>query len=212
MPDDYVELPGSYREPPKTAVAIASVHAVNPSEEIEVSVYLKDRDADPLQQPPMSAKEFAARAQPAPSAEALNTQRQDSYKEDIDAISQFASSAGLSVVKVDPARRLIKISGPADKLEAAFRTKLHYYNDGKTPFRARAGVLSVPSDIVGRIDAVLGLDTRPIAKPKLMRHIDPHAIVGHLPNEIGKMYRIPKNAWNGGRTVHCADRTRRGIS
>ena len=51
--------------------------------------------------------------------------------------------------------------------------------------------------MVGSIEAVLGLDTRPIAKPKLKRHLDPHAITGHLPNEIAKLYGFPATADSG---------------
>ena len=66
---NYVELPDSHRDAPQeAATAIASVRNVNLSEEIEVSVYLKDRGTDPLlQQPPITADEAAAKAQPAPS-------------------------------------------------------------------------------------------------------------------------------------------------
>ena len=63
---------------------------------------------------------------------------------------------------------------------------------GKTPFRARAGALSVPANIVDSIEAVLGLDTRPIAEPKLTPHIDPHAVFGHLPTEVAELYGFPK--------------------
>jgi len=197
MTSAYVELPGSHREPPKETPAIASVRAVNPSEEIEISIYLKDRDPDPLKQPPITADESAAQARSAQSFESLNAQRLQEYKPDVDAISKFITTAGLSIVKIDLARRLIKVSGTADKLESAFRTTLHYYNDGKTPFRARAGSLSVPADVVDSIEAVLGLDTRPIAKPKLTYHLNPHAIVGHLPNEVAKLYGFPTTAGMG---------------
>ena len=140
MPADYVELPGSHRDAPKVAPAIASVRAVNRSEEIEVSLYLKDREPDPLlRQAPISATQAAASTQSTPAYENLNAQRVQEYKVDIDAISKFCSAAGLSIVKIDPARRLIKISGTAEKLEAAFRTKLHYYNDGKNAFSRQSG-------------------------------------------------------------------------
>src|SRR5262249_27877492 len=99
--------------------------------------------------------------------------------------------------KQDPARRLVKLSGPIDKLEAAFRTKLHYYNDGKQAFRARSGSLSAPADVVNSIEAVLGLDTRPIAKPKLQPHVDPHTIAGHLPNEVANLYAFPATTRQG---------------
>lgn len=196
---NYVELPGSHIDAPKqAATAIASVRAVNPSDQIEVSLYLKDRATNSLlEQSSITADEAAEKAQSARSFQDLNAQRSQEYKADIDAISQFVSAAGLSIVKIDPARRLIKISGTAEKLEAAFRTKLHYYNDGKTSFRARAGSLSVPADVVGSVEAVLGLDTRPIAKPKFTRHLDPHAIVGHLPNQFAELYGFPSTTGMG---------------
>jgi kumamolisin len=197
MTSAYVELPGSHRDPPKETPAIAAVRAVNPSEEIEISIYLKDREPDPLQQPAITATEDAAQARSAQSFESLNAQRLEDYKQDIDAISKFVTTAGLSIVKIDPARRLVKVSGTAEKLESAFRTTLHYYNDGKTPFRARAGSLSVPADVVDSIEAVLGLDTRPIAKSKLTFHPNPHAIAGHLPNEVAKLYGFPTTAGMG---------------
>jgi kumamolisin len=93
--------------------------------------------------------------------------------------ADLATKTGLSVVRRDPARRLVKLAGSLENMEAAFRTKLHYYSDGKVSYRARAGALSAPADIVDRIEAVVGLDTRPIAKPKLRHHADPHTVVGH---------------------------------
>jgi kumamolisin len=195
MTSAYLELPGSHRDPPKDASAIASAHAVSPADQIEVSIYLKDHDSDPIDQTPISAAEYAATAKSAKSANDVQTQRLAEYQPDIDAISKFASEAGLSVVKVDASRRLVKVSGTVTNLEAAFRTKLHYYNNGVTSFRARAGSLSVPADVADKIEAVLGLDTRPLAKPKLT--IDPHIIVGHLPSEIAKLYDFPSTAGKG---------------
>lgn len=193
MSNDYVEIPGSYREPPAGPAPIAAVHAVNPAEPIEISVYVKDRAGDPLlMQEPIAAGEAApARNESRPGG------GQADYSGDFARITRFASANGLSVVKQDPSRRLVKLAGPADRLESAFRTRLHYYNDGDTAFRARTGTLSAPADVVGSIEAVLGFDTRPIAKPKLKRHLDPHAITGHLPNDIARLYRFPATAGSG---------------
>lgn len=196
MATKFVEIPGSYRDPPAGPEPIAAVHAVNPSERIEVSVYVKDRGRDPLlQQGPISAD--AAMSAP----QAKNKDSNNEHSDDFAKIKQFANASGLSVVQEDSERRLIKLAGPADKLEAAFRTKLHYYNDGKNAFRARSGALSAPSEIVGSIEAVLGLDTRPIAKPKLRRQANPHSVVGHLPSEIGRLYDFPVT--KGAATGQC---------
>jgi kumamolisin len=193
MPNDYMEIPGSYREPPAGPAPIAAVRAVNPAEQIEVSVYVKDNDQDQdplLKQGPIAAGQAA-------SARTVSQASQADYSDAFARITKFASENGLSVVKQDPSRRLVKLAGPADKLEAAFRTKLHYYNDGAAAFRARSGSLSAPADMVDSIEAVLGLDTRPIAKPKLKRHIDPHAIGGHLPNQIAGFYGFPTSKGEG---------------
>jgi kumamolisin len=193
---NYVEIPGSHREPPKGLPAIAATHAATQGEPIEISVYLKDRSGDDLlQQGPVSGSEAAA-ANNAPAHD-LGSQRAVEYADDFAKIADFANETGLAIVKQDPARRLVKLSGPIDKIEAAFRTKLQHYNDGQQGFRARSGSLSAPADVVERVEAVLGLDTRPIAKPKLTHHFNPHAVVGHLPTEVAKLYGFPKTAGMG---------------
>lgn len=195
MPAKYVEIPGSHRDAPESAPPIAAAHIAAHAEPIEVSVYLKDREGDSLlEQGPISAKELAAKARK--PARKVGAQA-NKYADDFAKIAAFANETGLSIVKQDPARRLIKLSGPIDKMEAAFRTKLHYYNDGQHAFRARSGTLSAPADVVESVEAVLGLDTRPIAKPKLQHHIDPHAVVGHLPTDVASLYSFPNTAGKG---------------
>lgn len=192
---NYVEIPGSHRDAPKGLPAIASAHAAAPAEPIEISVYLKDRDGDDLLgQGPISASEAAVKNA---SAQQLASQRAAQYADAFAKIASFANETGLAVVKQDPARRLVKLSGPIDKVEAAFRTKLHYYNDGQQGFRARSGTLSAPADVADSVEAVLGLDTRPVAKPRLTRHFNPHAIEGHLPNQVAKLYNFPKTNGKG---------------
>jgi hypothetical protein len=62
MSNKYIEIPGSFRAAPPELTPIAAVHQIKPSEPIEVSVYLKDRGADPLlNQGPISATDAAAR-------------------------------------------------------------------------------------------------------------------------------------------------------
>src|SRR5215475_2062218 len=200
MPTKYVEIPGSHRDLPEEAQAIApAAHPKGSAESIEISIYLKPREADALlQQPPITAQEAAATGQGHALPRDVGAERATSYADDLAKISAFANKNGLSIVKEEPARRLVKLSGPIDKIEAAFRTKLHYYNDGKHAFRARSGSLSAPADVVDSIEAVLGLDTRPIAKPRMQHHFDPHATAGHLPNEVAKLYDFPRTPKYGG--------------
>ena len=187
----YVEIDGSQRDAPRTASLVSAARSSGP---IEVSVYLKARDDDPLlSMAPVTAAEAAARRKSAVlrSRQDVAAERAESHAADIDKIIAFANAAGLTVVKTDPGRRLVKLAGSIEKMEAAFRTKLHDYHDGEVAFRARAGSLSVPEDIADVVDAVLGLDTRPQAKPRLVRHAATKAVTGHLPNEVAKLYDFP---------------------
>ena len=200
MPTNYVEIPGSHRDAPADAQQIAAAaHAGGSTEPIEISIYLKPREADPLlQQEPITAQAAAAAGQGHALPRDVSAQRATTYADEFAKIAAFANETGLSIVNQDPARRLVKLSGPVDKIESAFRTKLHYYHDGKQAFRARSGSLSAPADVVDSIEAVLGLDTRPIAKPRLQHHFNPHAAGGHLPNEVAKLYAFPSTPNHGG--------------
>ncbi|KMO21023.1 hypothetical protein SQ03_04365 [Methylobacterium platani JCM 14648] len=195
-------MPGSYRPAPEQAAAPRTAPRaageVKANDTIEVSVYLKDRDDDALLAiGPQSADPAGAPAAAATPRANLRGERTESLKGDIAKVVGFANATGLSVVKTDPARRLVKLAGPADKLEAAFRTKLHYYNSGAEAFRARSGTLSAPKDVADAIESVLGLDTRPQARPRFTRHAEPHATVGHLPNEVARLYGFPQTPGRG---------------
>jgi kumamolisin len=74
----------------------------------------------------------------------LRARRAIQHQDDIRLLTEFAVDNGLTVSEVDPARRLVKLSGPASKMQAAFGTTLGVYTDGKQQFRARTGVLRLP--------------------------------------------------------------------
>src|SRR5262249_43689271 len=87
---------------------------------------------------------------------------------DPDAISKvaaFAQDHGLAVVKSDAARRVVVLAGPASNMEAAFDVKLQHFEREGRVFRGRVGTVRVPADIADLIEAVVGLDQRPQARP-----------------------------------------------
>ncbi len=142
-----VEFPASERHAPAHATQREAVAA---HEHIEISLYLKPRHE--------AHTGHDTRA-------GMTARRTTLHAHDIKLIHEFAHEAGLAVVATEPARRLIRLSGPASKMEAAFHTKLHHYHDGKTTFRGRTGRLHLPSDVALVVESVLGLDTRPAARP-----------------------------------------------
>ena len=200
----YAPFAGSLRAAP----AAAPIRPVEPQQVIEVSIYLKDRSGDPLlEQPPQAQAAstdtdagvrgpmpLAMLPGAAPPRAALRSQRLDECADGFARVAEFASRNGLTVTGQEPARRLIKLSGTAEKLEAAFQTTLHEYGSAGGTFRARTGTLHLPTDLGDSVAAVLGLDQRPIATPKLRPLVDTAALSGFLPNAVGRMYDFPATA------------------
>ncbi|WP_197495886.1 S53 family peptidase [Acidihalobacter yilgarnensis] len=181
----YIELPGSH----KTVPAATRLAHVSPGEFIEISLYLKPQ--------PHEAVSHGRETR-----EGLDKRRAEAYQTEIRRIVDFTREAGLSVITVEPGRRLIRISGTTQGIEAAFRTRLEHYHDGTHSFRARSGPLWVPEEVAAVTEAVLGLDTRPIAEP---RHIvplhDAASMPGHLPNAIGALYDVPTDVTGMGQCI-----------
>lgn len=178
----YIKVPGSDRmEPVATRVS-----DVSPDEPIEISVYLKPHPDNPTH--------HYTRAE-------MNTLRAASHQNNIQCITDFAQQTGLSVVSIEPGRRLIKLLGPAAKVEPAFRTKLYYYHDGKNHFRGRSGPLQLPEDVTAIVEAVLGLDTRPAAKSRIVRLHDASVMPGYLPNQVGTLYDFPTDVSGAGQCI-----------
>jgi kumamolisin len=163
------ELPGSHRQPLAEAKSLGRV----PDDEIiTVSLYLKPHDE------PMTAQ----------SRTALRQHRETAHADDFAKVVHFAEEAGLSVVETDAARRLVKLSGTASALQQAFGTELHRVEyDGKI-CRARTGALHLPAPLIDNVLAVLGLDTRPAANPKIVPHQGTVQPTGFLPTQVASLY------------------------
>ena len=183
----YREFSPSHRAAPKSAVRVGSVPA---QERIEVSVYLKQRTTSPA----ANNAEIDARQN-------LLAQRQVQYADDIELVRAFADEHGLRVTSVEPARRLIKLDGTAAQMQAAFRCDLASYRQNEKTFRVRSGALSLPTNLLAVIESVLGLDTRPAAKPRLVVHPDPKVASSYLPNEVAALYRFPTTVTGAGQGI-----------
>ncbi len=84
-----------------------------------------------------------------------------------DQVRAFAHKSGLSVDEgaSSLARRTIVLRGTVSNLEAAFGVKLDDYKTEEQQFHSYTGTISLPQEHAGPIEAVLGLDSHPIAKP-----------------------------------------------
>lgn len=133
--------------------------AIDPGERVEVSVMLRPRR-------PLPDAEQLAKAAPLSRDEFAETYGADPA--DVAKVKEFASSTGLEVVQADAARRTVVLGGPASQVATAFGVELqrHTAEDG-TSYRAPDHEPSVPPDLQDIVQGVFGLDTHPIAQPRV---------------------------------------------
>ena len=98
------------------------------------------------------------------------------------------------------------LRGPASKMEAAFGVTLHdYEKDGKT-FHSYIGTISMPQEHAEPVEAVLGLDNHPIARPHF-RLLDnkkkrtPAQIASFNPPQVAQLYNFPTGVNGAGQTI-----------
>jgi kumamolisin len=163
----------------------------DPAQQLEVSVYLKPQGTQPARE----------------TREQMRARRSAEHADDLQNIRAFAAEHGLRVVSVAPERRLARLSGSAAQFGAAFQTSLGVYDAGQGEYRGYEGSLSVPANLASSIESVLGLDTRPVARPHLVKLADlsdlakPALETIHRPNEMAALYNFPANVNGAGQCV-----------
>ena len=192
---DRVPVPGSVRQlvPGHTRVGDVDLDA-----DLEITVYVRPRAAVDW------VDDEAAR----PPAERRRVSRQEwaaahgASDEDLDAVSAFASSFGLSVVGLDAARRTVQLRGPLRAAVAAFGPQMEGQfvpSPGADSYRARSGGLTVPSALDGVIVGVFGLDNRP--QSQVLIRFDPNATTTYTPVEVANAYAFPESVTGEGESV-----------
>ena len=107
---------------------------------------------------------------------------------------------GLRVLDADAGSRRIRVEGSVGLLSEVFETTLHRARTaGEQPrggeseaYRYRTGELTLPFALRGATVAVLGLDSRPQARPHFrLRRAAKAADVSYTPLQVGAAYRFP---------------------
>jgi kumamolisin len=185
-------VPGSERQPLPGAVPI---EPTAPDERLEVTVLVRRRNAQSL-------KAHAATAKPGAHldhADFVKTYGAD--QADVDQVAAFAEAHGLAVAHTDLGRRLVILSGTAQQFEAAFEVKLQEFQYDEGTYRGREGAVHVPDELAGVVEAVMGLDNRPVAKPhfRLRPAMAAHAggSGSFTPPQLAKLYDFPAGTGAG---------------
>src|SRR5271165_3754294 len=156
----HINLPGSIRRP---LAGARIVGAVDPDQRIEITIQVRRRPGSDLDatvnkiaSQGLADRKYLTRDELASQAGADPA--------DIAKIDAFAHEHALTVLEADAARRTVKLSGRVADLSTAFGVKLKRYKAGTISYRGRTGSLTIPAELEGIVERVLGLDDRPVVE------------------------------------------------
>jgi kumamolisin len=118
-------------------------------------------------------------------------------------VRAFAREFNLKV-ETDPTsavRRTIQLTGTAADIQKAFGVELKQTSIDGAEYRVREGGIHLPSSLIGVVEAVLGLDNRPQAKPHFRVRGNQAAPASYTPPQVAKAYQWPSNASGAGQTI-----------
>ncbi len=118
-------------------------------------------------------------------------------------VKSFARQFNLTVEPDATAslRRTLMLTGSVADLQRAFSVQLHHKDIDGTTCRVREGAIQLPASLIGHVEAVLGLDNRPQAKPHF-RVATPHVTnVSYTPPQVAQAYQFPAGATARGQTI-----------
>lgn len=193
-----VPLPGSERPKftedsmPHAIVAHAVEHA--PEQPVTVSVIVKRRA-------PVDLESVISSGQHLSREEYGKLHGADPAS--IEAVKEFAAEFGLTVEKqpeTDENYRTLHLTGTLQQMEKAFDVGLKMHATQSGNLRVREGSVCLPEELIPHVEAVLGLDNRPQAKPHC-RRIVAHATSSYTPVQVAQLYGFPTDAKATGQTI-----------
>ncbi|MDB5398559.1 MAG: Peptidase propeptide [Rhodopila sp.] len=194
-------LKGSERQPLPGA---KSVGKADPTERLEVTVLLRRNQPDVLKGR-VQKLSHPDHVGPHLSREAF-AQQFGARDSDLAEIRTFAAAHDLAVVQEHAGRRTVILSGTVGRFNAAFGVDLQRFEYPGGSYRGRVGNVQVPGELKDCVEAVLGLDNRPVAKPHFRTHqprgnVQWHAnggnSVSYSPLQIAAAYNFPPGAGKG---------------
>jgi kumamolisin len=194
-------LTGSERQPLPGAKATG---VADPTERLEVTVLLRRQHAADLTN---RVKKLSQRESVGGHLDRKEFESQfGAHSADIDKVKAFAREHGLAVVQEHAGRRTVVLSGTVAQFNAAFGVKLQRYEYAGGSYRGREGAVQLPDQLQGVVEAVLGLDDRPAARP----HFRARPVRGNVhwladsgdgssftPIELASLYNFPPGTGAG---------------
>jgi kumamolisin len=194
-------LTGSRREPLPGSRPIGKA---NPAERLEATLLLRRRAAEELK--------GRVRRLGAGEKSAGHMRREDFARQygadprDLDAVRKFAQAHGLAVAQEDAARRTVILAGTVAQFNDAFGVDLQQFEHDEGSYRGRTGSIHLPDELNGVVEAVLGLDNRPQARPHFRNGLAPSkgrgrsaaaASTSFTPIQLAQLYDFPSGTGQG---------------
>jgi hypothetical protein len=179
VPQGYRQLNGSERPRSSSAKLLGPL---DPNEIVSVALILRHKPGSPAlpdlqywHDTPLGHRQYLS---PERYAEIYGASQAD-----LDAVTSFALSHGLTILRSHAGRRTVDISGTAAQLNAAFGIQLNRYQSPRpSPKRSRTagaedeayathihrgydGPVYIPSGLSGIVTAVIGFDNRAVGGP-----------------------------------------------
>jgi kumamolisin len=192
-----VPIPNSDHSAPRNSRHVGKTSA---AQQITVTVVLKR--AQPLDLSALKGRQLSRE-------EYLNNH--GATQQAMDQVRTLATRHGLTLVHEDRAARRVWLRGTAQQLEQTFGIDLQDYEYTAPPpagryFHAFTGTMSVPEPESAVIETVLGLDTRPIARPHIrwltqMPAAPNAAQTSFTPPQVAQAYDYPTKANGTGQCI-----------
>lgn len=191
-PDKFVKIPGS------TRIALPNARKVrdaDPNEQISVTMLIRRPSISPVQQR-INAQALSER----------NYLSREGFKadhgvdpEDLKKVEQFAHQYGLTVKETNEAAGIVVLIGSTEAFGKAFRVELSHYEHPNFTYRGRTGHVHIPENLVGIVEAVLGLDNRPQTMPhfRILKESESFvrfnaSRVSYSPPQVAQLYHFPR--------------------
>jgi kumamolisin len=166
--EDMIAIPGSNRP------AVPRAKLLRKSEsgtKIKVSIYARQKPAGPgasTSQIEEMSSQLPAERHYLSDDEFNSTFGADPA--DLDKIAVWAQAHNLKVLDRSIAKRRVLVEGAIRDISKAFGVELNEYeHPERGHFRGRVGQIHVPADLLGVVQGVFGLDTRPVGRPRYRR-------------------------------------------
>jgi len=198
----WVQLPGSKREPMRGVRIVADA---DPNQIIDVTVRVRHA----MGTKSLSAKVAELAGTPVHERRHLTreeyTAAHGAAQNDFEKVMAFASEHGISAHSPSAASRSMHLVGTAEAMTKAFGVDLKHYQVGDLTYRGNADHVHVPEELSGIVEAVIGFDTRPHARPHFRLAKDsPRFSSGPQPfnpPQLAQLYNFPSDVDGKGQVL-----------